>query len=87
MSSQAQISLIEDVPLCACFKVDLKMKIPAGCVGKERRSKNLVEIPITNYVTLKKGTRRVEIRTVLENKAKDHWLRVVFPTEIESRFQ
>ena len=41
---------------------------------------DIVEIPITSYVTIRRGSPRIDIRTIVDNRALDHRLRVLFPT-------
>lgn len=55
---------------------------PAEVEALSWRSEETVELPITSYVTVKKGCPRVEVRTVVDNTARDHRLRVLFPSGI-----
>ena len=48
------------------------------------RSDKLVPCPITTYVTLSAHSRRLDFRTIVDNQAKDHRLRVRFPTDIQT---
>jgi len=63
------------------------MRIPAATTldGKDRL-RQTVDLPISFCVTLRKGSRCVEIKTFLENKARDHKLRVMFPTGIQTDY-
>jgi alpha-mannosidase len=46
------------------------------------RTEDLVDLPITSRVTLAHQVRRIEFETTVDNQAKDHRLRVHFPTPI-----
>jgi len=43
-------------------------------------------LPISTLITLGKGSRRVDLKTTLSNPAKDHRLRVLFPTGINTDY-
>ena len=91
----AQIELVCDEEFMAEYRITTEMQLPvsadaaleqerASCVNfrerKSGRSKELVTVTITSYVSLEKNSRSVKIRTELNNTAKDHRLRVLFPT-------
>lgn len=83
--SAARVSLVEQGPLCATFRVEIDFALPA-CIddNRVRRSAERVHCPITTYVTLCAGSARVDFRTVVDNRARDHRLRAVFPTGLEA---
>ncbi len=60
--------------------VSLALTVPASLsADRKSRSAEMVEIPITTTVTLTNGVPRVDIHTRVDNRAKDHRLRVHFP--------
>jgi len=63
--------------------INLVMKIPSH-IEDQKRSENTVELPIKTKVYLYKGSRRIDIETIIDNKAKDHRLRVRFPTSFKT---
>ncbi|UCH35222.1 MAG: hypothetical protein JSV65_02395, partial [Armatimonadota bacterium] len=84
-SAAARIALIEAGPVRATFRIELDFVLPVGVeTDRMRRSAERVACPITTYVTLDAGSRRVDFRTVVDNRAKDHRLRALFPTELEA---
>lgn len=86
LSQQARVSLVESGPICATFRIDLEMLLPAEVTEDLlSRSEELVPCPITTYVTLATESRRLDFRTVVDNKVKDHRLRVRFPSGIHSK--
>ena len=63
--------------------VSLTLKIPAGLSeDRKRRSKGMVELPIDTIITLTNGVPRVDIHTRVDNRARDHRLRVHFPVPL-----
>ena len=85
ISESAKILKVEDTPLSATFRIDINLDIPEKCLDEAKRSDKFVSLPITQFITIKKGVRRVEILTRFENTAKDHWLRLVFPINVNTR--
>jgi len=81
-------------PLLARVRVDYTMMIPAGVerditeLDREseknhtRRKTEKIPLEITSYFTLRKGSRQLEINTKVKNNARNHRLRVVFPSGI-----
>jgi mannosylglycerate hydrolase len=87
LSNSARVSIVENGPVSGTFKIDLDMMLPEGLRDDlQTRSDKLVLCPITTYVTLNSGSRAVNFRTVVQNNAKDHRLRVRFPTGISSEY-
>jgi alpha-mannosidase len=70
--------------LGAELKIEHVYRLPQalGAQDRSRRSDRWVEVPITTRVSLTPGVRRVEFETTVDNRAKDHRLRVHFPTPI-----
>ncbi|MDO8685507.1 MAG: glycoside hydrolase family 38 C-terminal domain-containing protein [Clostridiales bacterium] len=81
----ADISIVEDSAMRATFKVNTSMDLPV-CINHDRsgRAEEAVPCTITSFITLKAGTPRIDIKTVIDNRANDHRLRVVFPTGIKT---
>ncbi len=67
-------------PVQQRMTLSLLLRVPAA-LGNDRKSraKEMVDIPITTAITLANGVPRVDVHTRLENRAKDHRLRVHFP--------
>ncbi len=67
----AKITLHETTPYSATYKVSIHLT---------------KGIAITSFITLTKGIARVDIKTVVDNKKKDHRLRALFPTCFDTEF-
>jgi len=78
--SDLRISTVCDGPAQATFLIEGVLHLPRGARRDlAARMGASVPCPIRSHVTLAAGSRRVEIRTEFENRAKDHRLRVLFP--------
>jgi mannosylglycerate hydrolase len=93
LASNARVWCEENGPLAAVFAIEHTMKIPAygfrpdnGVRGDSKRSDELKEMVITSRLTLKKGSRRVEVKTVVTNTCEDHRLRMMLPTGIAAEW-
>ena len=83
LSLNARIARIESGPISGTFRIDLDMLLPEGLRDDlQGRSEKLVLCPITTYITLNAGSRTLDFKTIVQNNAKDHRLRVRFPTDI-----
>ncbi|MEW6129511.1 MAG: glycoside hydrolase family 38 C-terminal domain-containing protein [Acidobacteriota bacterium] len=87
LGEQATISLVERGPLLARFRVEINLNLSERLTeDRQSRSKQTRRFPIVSYVELTAGSRRVEVKTLLTNIVKDHRLRVIFPTGIQSDY-
>ncbi|MGB9595758.1 MAG: alpha-mannosidase [Candidatus Poribacteria bacterium] len=85
LTQNARISRIENGPICETFRIDIDMPIPEGLrEDLQGRSRKLVICPITTYVTLNANCKILYFKTIVQNNAKDHRLRVRFPTGVSS---
>ncbi len=86
-SKKARISWQEHTSIRSTLKIEISLNLPVNLTeDRKERSKETVECPITSYVSLSRGARRVDIRTEVENRARDHRLRVLFPSGIEADY-
>ena len=64
--------------------INLTLKTPASLsVDRKSRSRENIDTPVQTTVTLGRGIPRIDIHTRVENRAKDHRLRVHFPTPFQ----
>jgi mannosylglycerate hydrolase len=85
LSQSARVSIVGQGPVCGTFRIDLDMLLPEGLRDDlQSRSDKLVLCPITTYVTLNAKSHSLNFRTVVQNNAMDHRLRVRFPTGINT---
>jgi Glycosyl hydrolases family 38 C-terminal beta sandwich domain/Glycosyl hydrolases family 38 C-terminal domain len=68
-------------PLRATFRIDLELSVPAvAAPDRLSRDTRLVPMPVRMDVTLDAGSPRVAFAVTVDNTAKDHRLRMLFPT-------
>ncbi len=80
-ATNADIALVQDGPLLSCFRIRIQMNLPEEFVqDKWIRSEKLTPVVIDNLVTLRAGSKRIEITTSVDNQVRDHRLRVLFPS-------
>ncbi|HEX6819453.1 MAG TPA: glycoside hydrolase family 38 C-terminal domain-containing protein [Ktedonobacterales bacterium] len=74
------IEVVEAGPVRASLRVTRTYLLPASCTeARDARSGDTVRCVVTSDVSLTINSRRAEIRTTVENAARDHRLRVLFP--------
>ncbi|WP_410771162.1 alpha-mannosidase [Fontibacillus sp. BL9] len=93
----AQIRVLEDTPYRASIEIRHHWEIPASADDtldaeqralvyyperKAQRSKRLVPLEIITVLSLEKGGKGLHIESSLDNRAKDHRIRVLFPTDL-----
>ena len=81
--SPAEIEVVEDEADWATIRVRHLFHLPEGLTPDRRgRSQRRVSCRIESFITLQRGVKRIHIRIVVENRVRDHRLRVAFPTGI-----
>lgn len=95
----ADIVCLENTPFRACFRITHKLEIPACADGAlaeaaasmeprmERRigrGGETVLLELRTFLTLEEGSPLVRFRTEWENTARDHRLRALFPTGLDT---
>ncbi|MBN1902586.1 hypothetical protein JW926_14775, partial [Candidatus Sumerlaeota bacterium] len=66
------------------LKIDLSLRVPAFCPDSFTRSKECVMIPLSHIISLSRNSRKVDVITRFDNTARDHRLRLLFPTGINA---
>ncbi len=83
------ITVVETGPVRHTLEVGSSYSLPM-CLTEDRtrRRDDTIEMPIISRITLCPHVQRIEIRTTLTNRARDHRLRVHFPIpwRVESSF-
>lgn len=80
LGSKADITIENDGPMVICWKITQTMYLPIGMnPDRVQRSMHTEEYKITTFVKMKKGSQKLEFRTVVDNNIPEHRLRVLFP--------
>ena len=79
-SAKADVTVAEKTPLSGALDVCLTFDVPEEIEpDREARSAKLVPLQLRTRLELHAGSKALTIRTCVENVAKDHRLRVLFP--------
>jgi len=76
----ANIAVIENGKIRGSIKAEYGFDVPQDC--EIMQNTETVKIPVAVVYTLEKGSESLSVKLTVDNKAKDHWLRANFPTEI-----
>jgi len=80
-SRNAKVALVERGPLRGCLRVSTTMRIPVSATDdRKRRSTRMATLLIVSRLYLTHDGESLEFVTTVENSARDHRLRVLFPT-------
>jgi alpha-mannosidase len=80
-----QLRVVEDGPARQTLEVRMTYRLPRGLTeGRRARSEELIDCGIIMRVSLHADIDRVDFETEVDNRAKDHRLRVYFPTGLVS---
>ncbi|MGC9397822.1 MAG: alpha-mannosidase [Anaerolineae bacterium] len=82
---EAEIRRLHLGPLQVTYEIRRTLALPVSLTpDRQRRSERLVRCPVVSTVTLRADSARVEVRTTVENRVRDHRLRVCFPSDLET---
>jgi alpha-mannosidase len=82
-ANAASVRQLYDTPLGAAFEIVQTLTIPDGLKDNRTRRADLVgTVDITAVVTLHKDARRVDLKVTVNNHARNHRLRALFPTNL-----
>ncbi|CAN7404802.1 glycosyl hydrolase-related protein [Paenibacillus sp. LjRoot153] len=83
--SSAQISVVYDGPLQTRIRIRTSISIPHAIHPQEtRRSEVVVAMEVTTFLELRKNDPILRCRTVINNRARDHRLRLLFPSGLQT---
>jgi 2-O-(6-phospho-alpha-D-mannosyl)-D-glycerate hydrolase len=80
---QAKVAVQTQGDLESSLRIDYTLPVPKGKGEGIVRSEELVDIPVSVLVTLKKGSPLLGVTVEIDNCVKDHRLRILFPSGIE----
>lgn len=80
-----EITLVEDGPLVVSYRCIHRFDIPVSLTAdRKARSDARAPLEIITTITLKKNEPFVRVHTRVKNEAKDHRIRVMFPSDIDT---
>jgi len=75
-----KIEIVSTGPVRTQLRVSGRWSFPSACAAsRAERSSRMTVCHIVSDISLTPGVRRIDIHTSIENKVKDHRLRVIFP--------
>lgn len=81
LGNGAKITMLESNTLRGVYKIETVLSLPAeATVSGDDRTREFKDLPITTYITLEKGCRFIRLKTVLDNRIRDHKLVANFPS-------
>ena len=81
LGAKTKVSVVENNAVRVVFEIDTEIDLPRAREG-EGRSSETVCCRAKTWVAISSGVKRVDIKTSFDNRAKDHRLRVLFPSGI-----
>ncbi len=83
-ASATEVILEHDGPQQCTFRIRTHLRVPeAFDFEQRRRSQAFTELLCASLVTLRAGCDRIEVTTTMDNTARDHRVRVLFPTDVK----
>ena len=83
--AEAKVDFIERGPLLCVVRIKIEIDLPETLAADRRaRSSRRRLLPIINFLQLEADSPLIRFKTVLSNTVKDHRLRVLFPSGIET---
>ncbi|MHB0868290.1 MAG: glycoside hydrolase family 38 C-terminal domain-containing protein, partial [Chloroflexota bacterium] len=84
--SPPTITIEEMGPARQRVRVDMVLRLPTGLTeDRQTRSEEMADCPVTSWLSLYPNVPRVDVCTMVTNRARDHRLRVHFPTRLDAR--
>jgi mannosylglycerate hydrolase len=79
------ISRLTAGPAVQRCRIDYEWSLPEGLDGlRRRRAETRIDCPLSLTLSLVQGTPRLDLEVIFENRARDHRLRMVFPSDVKT---
>lgn len=83
LGASAEISTIYDTPLGSAVEIKIALDVPKGITAdRKHRTDETERLEITSVLSLERDSKSLGIGIKIDNKCKDHRLRVLFPSYI-----
>ena len=84
IGANARVYTVESGELTGSVAAEFEFEVPESCAVNP--SEIYTKIPVKVIYTLDEDADYIKVRVELNNTAKDHWLRVNFPTNIQTTY-
>jgi alpha-mannosidase len=82
-SSKAIVKVLKDTPAFGELEIRFDMQVPKSTTAdRNGRSNAMIIMPIVSVLSLSHASKHLEINTTVKNTARDHIVRVLFPTNL-----
>jgi 2-O-(6-phospho-alpha-D-mannosyl)-D-glycerate hydrolase len=79
------IDFVETGPLRGCVKISSTLRVPAALASDgKHRSEDTCTLTIVSWLTIEAHSPLIQFHTEIHNNARDHRLRVLFPTNLRA---
>jgi alpha-mannosidase len=86
LGSAPHISRLADGPAVQRTRIDYDWPLPEGLdASGQKRSETRVTCPVGVTASLTKGTPRLDLQVTFDNHARDHRLRIIFPSDVNTQ--
>ena len=82
LGAPARISVTTSGPVVAEITAEYALSVPLETLGGSRRSGQRVELSVRAAYRLERESRALNVALTVDNRARDHWLRACFPSDI-----
>ena len=85
--TNADISVDCDGINAVKIRIMFNMNLPKGMeASSQRRSDGLDRMGVTHEILLARGSKQLTVKTIIDNRVKDHIVKLLFPTELYTDF-
>lgn len=81
---QASVSITESGEISSTITAQYNFPVPSDYGDGRSRNTRMLDLPVKILYTLEKDVWNVKVKVFVDNIAKDHWLRVNFPTGLNT---
>ena len=86
LGASARVAITEQGPLLCTITASLLFDVPADQGNANSRSEEMIGLPVVINYSLHAGESQIRVSLSVDNRAKDHLLRVAFPTNLATEF-
>lgn len=84
VEGRIRLTHLMEIPVSAEELLDLEQRMVVDFrYRKSQRSKEKIKFPISTEISINNLTKEVKFKTKIDNKAKDHRIRAIFPTGLD----
>lgn len=83
---KAEIKFVEKSDVRVVVKIKTVLKVPEALTkDRKKRNSSIRKLPVATYLTIDADSSYIKCRTEVKNTVKDHRMRILFPTNIDTK--